>query len=266
MKNKIVISICVINLCALFSTNSSPTSPDSLYGWDSDTTTLLNEIQNADIAGVATFVSLSEFRIEVDVKQWWLGSLSSNRFEIATYTDLASYYNQIDKASTYVWIAESNTGREIVFFAVTNILKLSSSQRPEYFTYDWDYAQSFTNALYPCPPILMPPLNPPMFLIDTNSDKQLHALSNITESVFFTRDRMQFYRGLRDAMGVDVRKNDPYWNMSRYPLRRMVYEEPETNLVIMVNDPLLFPPYRESALNRLIRDFNWSSTNTVPFP
>jgi len=231
---------------------------------------LLQIIQCSDLAGVATLLAITNAAIEVDVKQWWLGSLSTNRFEI----DNIDFQMFDDYDPDYVhfhfsWLTPDKIGRDIVFFAVTNQWKHNSSHLPTWnFSYDWNYTQTFTNATDVCPPIVMPYYNPPLFLVDTNSNHYVNVLSNITYSMFITRDKMQLYRGLRDAWGVDGKGAQPYRFMARHPLRYMMAFEnfPEADYIEMLNDTLLFPYYRTNALNRLIRDFNWSPTNTVPFP
>ena len=46
-------------------------------------------IQHSDLAGLATIISHNQtnWTFEIDVKQWWLGSWSTNRFELSN-TDL----------------------------------------------------------------------------------------------------------------------------------------------------------------------------------
>jgi len=233
---------------------------------------LLEIIQCSDLAGVATLLSITNGTIEVDVKQWWLGSLSTNRFEIDNIGfHMFEIYDPDYVHFHFSWLTPDKTGRDIVFFAVTNEWKHNSSRSPtEGLIYDWNYTQTFTNATDACPPIVMPYYNPPLFLVDTNSNYYVNVLSNITYSMFITRDKMQLYRGLRDAWGVDGKSEHPYRLMARFPLRHMIASNNEgfveSDYVEMLNDPLLFPSYRTNVLKRLIRDYNWSPTNSVPFP
>ena len=238
---------------------------------------LLNMIQYSDLAGLATIVSANptNMTLGVDVKQWWLGSWPTNRFEIHNadvghpgfeeYPDLKfpGYICEL-----YDWNPLEKTGYDIVFFAMTNEFKQNSSMPPPHLTYDWNYAQTFTNSFYESPPSFMHTGAPTVFLLDENYDYYLNVLSNITYSIFITRDKMQFYRGLRDAWGVDGKSEMSYRLMARFPLRYMMHHEtfPEGDYITMLNDQLLFPTYRTNALKRLIRDYNWSPTNTVPVP
>ena len=228
-------------------------------------------IQHSDLAGLATIISHNPTNssLEVDVKQWWLGSWPTNRFEIdnadAGYPgfDGLGYIPEM-----HGWHPSEKIGCDIVFFAVTNGYKVNSSPFPNSLSYDWNYTQTFTNTSEGCPPQLMYDHCPTVFLLEPNYDYYLNALSNITYSIFITRDKMQLYRGLRDAWGVDGKSEMSYRLMARFPLRAMTYRDgfPESDYVTMLNDPLLYPQYRTNVLSSLIQDFNWSPTNTVPVP
>jgi len=237
-------------------------------------TELINVIQYSDLAGLGTLMSFGETNdtLEVEVKQWWLGSWPTNRLEIGNLDyemwDANKFYSV---PCFYDWVNPSSIGRDIVFFAMTNEYKWNSSPRPNPFSFDWNFTQTFTNAGPISTPVFYYLLGTPLFLVDTNSNFYVNALSNITESIFISRDKMQFYRGLRDAWGIEGNKIKPlnlYQCMARFPFMLLLGHNDftESERVEMLNDPLLFPPYRTNALNRLIRDFNWSPTNTVPFP
>ena len=267
LKLKIKINlICIVTLAITCRCNAVTKCGVEVYP-----TELLSYIQYADLAGVATITSVGETNkaFEVEVKQWWLGSLTSNRFEIANIDiwDLGQEEHcviyQLQK-----WLPISNVGLDIVFYAMTNEWKETSSLEPRFLWFDWNFAQSFTNFGPVCFPTFVDSSVPTMFLVDTNSNFHVNILSNITQSIFISRDRMQLYRALRDAWGVEGKKSNEYAFMAWIPLRFMMYNEnfSEPNYVEMKNDPLLYPWYRTNALNRLISDFGWSPTNTVPVP
>ena len=228
-------------------------------------------IQHSDLAGLATIVSTNptNMTLEVDVKQWWLGSWPTNRLNfLNSFIECPDFEEPSYIKNLHGWNPLEKTGCDIVFFAVTNEFKVNSSPYPDPFTYDWNYAQTFTNVYNECSPQFMYDHCPTVFILETNYDYYLNVLSNITYSLFITRDKMQLYRGLRDAYGVDGNNESTYKVVGRHPLRTMMYHEtfPENDYITMLNDPLLFPQYRTNSLKRLIRDYNWSPTNTVPVP
>ena len=232
---------------------------------------MLPIIQHSDLAGLATIISANPTNctFEIDVKQWWLGSWQTNRFELCNAdTGVPDFEDRSYINRLYGWHPSEKTGCDIVFFAVTNMYKVNSSPYPNPITYDWNYAQTFTNASDECPPRFMCEHGPSVFLLETNYDYYLNVLSNITYSIFITRDKMQLYRGLRDARGVDGNGEISYRSMAHFPLRSMMYHEtfPEEDYITMLNDPLLLPVYRTNALHRLIDDYKWSRTNAVPEP
>jgi len=263
MKTK-TITIVAITLSASFA---------ALADYCPNPARLLFNIQYADIAGVATATAITNTGdyaggiLEVDVKQWWLGSMPSNRFEIANATlefTNADWMHRAFGSSSVI-----TQGMDVVFFAETRWKQNSS---PYYYGsalwFNWDYTQTFTNAGQVCSPRFRNPVMPSVFPLDTNATQRLNILSNLTESMFVTRDAMRFYRAARDAYGVDDNSGDmPYKAMMEMPLWSLMSRElSETQLVECVNDVLLRRDARERALKTLIWKFGWPDTSTVPVP
>ena len=267
MKKQIGLLLCMLIMpfIALLSRNAFASQIEiHTFEW-------LTMIQKSDLAGLATIVTADPTNLifEIDVKQWWLGSWPTNRFSIYNAYEEGQYYDErIDYYKWSGWNPMEKIGCDVVFFAMTNIYKRNSSPEPGSFAYDWNYARTFTNSYEACPPTFVSPSCPTVFLLDTDYDYRVNLLSNITYSLFFTGDKMQLYRGLRDAYGVEGKSIGSYRAIGQYPLRFMTYRNdfPESDYVTMLNDPLLYPQYRTNVLSSLIQDYNWSPTNTVPVP
>jgi hypothetical protein len=108
-----------------------------------------------------------------------------------------------------------------------------------------------TNSGAACAPQFYDAESPAWFVLDKNADARVSILSNITESIFYTHDIMQFYAAMRDALKPDESGEYPYNDMAKGTLLDIMPNTSETNLVFMLNDPLLAPRMRRSALSWL---------------
>ena len=220
---------------------------------------LMTEIQKTDIAGMGVIVAISNGTVSIDVHEYWNGYYPSNLLHLAN-------------AYSEPFIEETNPfpdliGKTAVFFAVTNDCKtIVDFDEINFRWHGWDLVNCVSNAGEFCYPRFYTSSCPTWFVLENNDSYRLSYLSNITQSVFHSRDRLQYYTALRDAIRPDESGTNPYRDMSKLPLFDLIHESNETNLVIMLNDPLLAMRFRKSALSVLKRDYNWSQTNTVPVP
>jgi hypothetical protein len=243
------VALALLCFCRAHATSYTPPNPSAL----------LMGIQYSDLAGVATLHTVTNEDLVVSVKNWWLGGYPSNQFVIA-----GSDCRGIEEA--YGWSPTNAIGRDIVFFAVTNEWKQGLAHIPDDGRLDWDFAQSFTEFGPSCAPKLYSPVTPPIFLVDTNMIEYVSVLSNLTQSVFITRDRVQLYHSLRDAYGTGNSGVQPYRTMAWRPLYWLSYQGTETEVVEMLGDPLLHQRYRRQALFQLKTRFGWPENSTVPEP
>lgn len=230
----------------------------------------LNVIQYSDIAGIGTIEAMSNTVMTVKVDAYWLGSLGTNIMSVdnsgewepqlkppAFSGDIPTL--DIDRRPTML-------GKTVVFFAMTNEWKCSSLPLRSLTEFDWNLVQSFTNVGPSCSPKFYDLYCAPWFTIETNEIEHASFLSNITQCIFFSRDRQQFYRELRDVLKPDLSCDLFYKAMTFMPMTDLLWDSDETNLVEALNDPLLAPRFRCDALLTLQKRFDWPATNTVPEP
>ena len=214
-------------------------------------TRYLKGFQYSDVAGVGTAIGLNGNSLVIDVKNYWLGSFSTNPVTIdgaGLLVDSTNYYQ----------------GKNIVFFAMTNEWKSAVPTRPLLESIIWDSSVIFTNLDGYCSPKFVCDDPPTWFALETNDVQHLAFFSNIVKSIVIAKDRDLLYTTLRDAVKSDESGEQPYKGMSFMPLWELTWRDDETNLVKMLNDPLLTPKFRQSALSQLKKRFDWPATNTVP--
>lgn len=228
----------------------------------------LNVIQYSDIAGIGTIEALSNTVMTVKVDHYWLGSSDTN---ILSVNNSGEWNPQLKPPAfsgdmpTYEQDRRpAMLGKVVVFFALTNEWKSSSLPLRSLTEFDWNLVQSFTNAGPSCPPKFYDLYCAPWFTIETNDIEHATFLSNITQCIFFSRDRQQFYRELRNVLKPDLSCSPVYKAMTFMPMTDLLWDSDETNLVEALNDPLLAPRFRYDALWTLQKRFCWSETNTVP--
>ncbi len=90
----------------------------------------------------------------------------------------------------------------------------------------------------------------------------LHKSSSYTQVL----PEFSFYSTLRDAVKPDETGAAPCKTMSHLALMELTWTSSESNLVTMVNDPLLFPKMRRHALFQLKKRLDWPATNKIPEP
>ncbi len=246
-KNKLLV-YCLIICFALKCTAESDPIAETRY---------LTAFQYADFAGEGTFVDHADDTLVIDVKNYWFGSFPTNPVPIT--------------GAFLEWVDDDNTdatnyfkGKTIVFFAMTNEWKVAIHERTMDEGLLWNTGEMFTNIWGYCPPKFVWGSPPTWFALETNDVEHIHFFSNIVESVVVNRDRRLFYTTTRDAIKADESGGQPYKGMSFLPLLEMIWEENETNLVEMINDPLLTPRLRARAMGQLKKRFDWSATNTIP--
>jgi hypothetical protein len=219
----------------------------------------VERIQVSDFAGIGTIVAISNNAMTVAVSNMWLGSLPSGEVTL----DHAYLSQENDEPVPFPELH----GKPVVFFGVTNNGKSKTTHgEGRYIFFDWDLALNLTNSGAACAPRFYDAQSPAWFVLETNAAARISILSNITDSIFYTRDIMQFYAAMRDALKTDESGEYPYGDMSKLPLLDIMPNTSEANLVFMLNDPLLAPRIRRSALSWLKRDYGWPATNTVPVP
>jgi hypothetical protein len=249
-------TICILALSALFVSSSK--GREFYAGIASDA---VERIQVSDFAGVGTIVAISNYTMTVAVSNMWLGSLPSGEVTL----DNAHCFgrNEADEPVEFLEFC----GNPIVFFGVTNDRKSRIvHDRSAYMFFDWNLTHNLTNSGAACAPRFYDSLSPAWFLLDDNAAARISILSNITDSIFYTRDIMQLYSAMRDALKPDESGEYPYGDMAKAPLLEIIHNTSETNLVAMLNDTLLAPRLRRIALGQLKRRFDWPATNTVPMP
>ena len=219
----------------------------------------VSRIQFSDFAGIGTIVAISNNAMTVAVSNMWLGCLPSDEVTF----DYAYLTPENEEPDPFPWLA----GNPVVFFGVTNDVKSRITHgEGRYMFFDWNLTLDLTNSGSACAPRFYDAQSPAWFVLDTNVAARVSFLSNITDSIFYTRDIMQFYTAMRDALKHDESGEYPYGEMAKSPLLDIMPNTSETNLVFMLNDPLLAPRMRRSALSWLKKDYGWSATNTVPVP
>ena len=221
----------------------------------------VSRIQVSDFAGIGTIIDISDYAMTVAVSNTWLGSLPSGEVTL----DFAYNFAKIETGEPETF--PELHGYPVVFFGVTNTSKsrIVYDERA-YAFFDWSLTLNLTNSGSACAPRFYDINSPAWFVLDTNANARISILSNITDSIFYTRDVMQFYTAMRDALKSDESGEYPYGEMAKSPLLGIIYDTSETNLVVMLNDPLLVPRMRRSALGHLKKRFDWPATNTVPVP
>jgi hypothetical protein len=221
----------------------------------------ITRIQLSDFAGIGTIVAISNRAMTVAVSNMWLGSLPSGEVTL----DKAHALAQSENGEPYIF--PDFTGNPVVFFGVTNDRKSRiMHDNSSYMFFDWNLTLNLTNSGAACAPRFYDSQSPAWFVLDENAAARVSILSNITDSIFYTRDIMQFYAAMRDALQPDESGEYPYREMAKLALIDVLHNASETNLVAMLNDPLLAPRLRRIALGQLKRRFGWPATNTVPAP
>ena len=216
--------------------------------------------QWADVAGFGRAIGQTDDALVIDVEHLWTGSFATNPVAISGAFESWSDGVSRDHPGYY-------GGKTIVFFATTNLSAEESSSVPISFPsgrWRFDVDMTFTNAHGYCPPRFTYPLPPTWYAIETNDTEHLSFFSNIVNSIVVRRDLDLFYATLRDAVKPDGSGDQPFKAMSHATLMELTWTSSESNLVTMVNDPLLFPTMRRHALFQLKKHFNWPATNTIP--
>jgi hypothetical protein len=249
-------TICLLALSALCATLSHG---QGFYA--GSTRYAVDNIQVSDFAGIGTIVAISNYTMTVAVSNMWLGSLPSEEVTLANAHIFAR--DETGEPETF----PEFHGKPVVFFGVANDEKTTMEYNGHMFKFfDWNVTQYLTNSGSACAPRFFDAQSPAWFVLDTNAAARVSILSNITDSIFYTRDAMQLYSTMRDALKPDESGERPYGDMAKLTLLGLILDAPETNLVVMLNDPTLAPRMREHALWQLKKHFDWSATNTVPVP
>jgi hypothetical protein len=221
----------------------------------------VERIQISDFAGIGTIIAISNNAMTVAVSNMWLGSLPSGEVTLDNVHTFAQ--NRSGEPDIFTELH----GCPVVFFGVTNDRKSRTSNGGgRHMFFDWNLPLNLTNSGSACAPRFYDAESPAWFVLDTNAAARISILSNITDSIFYTRDIMQFYAAMRDALKPDESGEYPYCDMAKGTLLDIMPDASETNLVFMLNDPLLAPRMRRSALSWLKKYYGWSATNTVPVP
>jgi hypothetical protein len=215
---------------------------------------------------MGTVTAASNSVLSVAVSEYWLGGFAQTNISIQNaYTEF--FYESQDPPVINPNPFLNLPGKKVVFFGVTNEWKhLSCGTNHADRLFDWELPNCLTNGGAEVAPKFYDIYMPTWFVVESNTSARVSFLSNITDCVFFSRDKTQFYRTLRDAIKVDQGGEFPYRHMSISPMVETIYDAAETNLVEMLNDPLLAPRFRATALHNLKKRYNWPATNTVPVP
>lgn len=241
-------NFCLVFIILFFGARSGATSyahPNPLLH--------LQAIQYSDLAGVATIQNAEGSSLTINVKTWWLGEWGTNTFALE--------FSSQEFEKTRGWSPGCEIGKDVVFFAVTNAFKGNALVAKGTGELQWNFAQSFTNSGPACTPRFVMPTDPLLYLVDTNHLERVNVLSNITQSVFITRDQMQLYRALRDGYNTDT---PLYKGMSVFPLGSLIFNASESNLIEMASDAQLSPGYRLRATQILQQKYGWTPTNAIP--
>ena len=248
-------TICIFALSALF---VFPSEGRAFYAGYAEYA--LERIQVSDFAGIGTIIDIRDDAMTVAVSNMWLGSLPVGEITLDHANGTVS---ETGEPNTFPELY----GNPVVFFGVTNTGKSRIVyDRSSYMFFDWNLTLNLTNSGAACAPRFYDAGSPAWFPLDTNASARISFLSNITDSIFYTRDIMQLYTAMRDALKPDESGEYPYSEMAKSPLLEIIHSTSETNLVVMLNDSLLSPRLRRIALGQLKRRFNWPATNTVPVP
>ena len=233
-------------------------------------TEYLNAIQFSDVAGIGTIEAMSNTIMTVRVDNYWLGNPGTNILSVNNSgewnTGIPPEFQNETNAADLFMPKLKMPDKTVVFFAMTNEWKYSSLPLRSLAEFDWNLVQSFTNVGPACSPQFYDINCAPWFIIETNDIEHVTFLSNITQCIFFTRDRQQFYRELRDVLKPDLSCDVLYKAMTFMPMTDLLWDSDETNLVEALYDPLLAPRFRYDALWTLQKRFGWPMTNTVPEP
>lgn len=229
---------------------------------------LMNAIQYSDIAGVGSIEGLSNTVMTIHVGNYWLGGGSNGLLSIANSGEWNPQLMPPPASGIEPVYSEDKRpgilGKTVVFFAMTNEWKTSSLQLRSLTEFDWELVNSFTNIGPACAPRFFDLACTPWFVMETNDVAHLAFFSNITQNLFYTRDRRQFYRELRDVLKPDLSCDPFYKAMTSKPMTDLLWSSDETNLVEALHDTLLAPRFRRHALWTLKQRFGWPATNTVP--
>ncbi|MGI5870211.1 MAG: hypothetical protein ACOX9C_12315 [Kiritimatiellia bacterium] len=229
---------------------------------------LMSSIQYSDIAGVGTIEGLSNAVMTINVNNYWLGEGPAGLLTIANSGDWEPQLMPPPAPGIEPVYSEDKRpgmmGKTVVFFAMTNEWKTSSLQLRSFTEFDWGLVNSFTNIGPACAPRFFDIGCTPWFVVETNDVDRLAFFSNITHNIFYTRNRRDFYRELRDILKPDLSCDSFYKAMASKPMADLLWSSEETNLVEALHDPLLAPRFRRHALWTLKKRFDWPATNTVP--
>ncbi len=214
----------------------------------------LSYLKGSDIAGIGTVLDVDDGVMRIGVKDYWLGDWGTNVIEIH------------EAFPEYLPETNSIIGRTAVFFAVTNQSRgpFYSPALPTNFEDSWEFSLALTNCGPVCPPKFSPSNFPPLFIVGSNDVEIVNFFSNFVASVFITRDHDLYYRTLRDALRSQSSSMKECGAISFLPMYSVLAHADETNLVEMLNDPLLVPRFRYDALFNLKKKYGWPETNSIP--
>ena len=279
-------------------------SPTGKYMWSNRSQVwfsprfAIQNMQYADIAGIGDVKDYDEQSISIENTTYWYGNYPTNEFTV----DVGDSFFRKREANNKDDNFQDDppfTNRKIVFFLTTNEWKQSSmgmtyldwerykkeqiniGNYTYYLGLDynslfddmigdlfvWGMAHSFTNAGPACAPKIADTGVPTVFILQTNYTHQVSFYSNLTETIFISKDKERFYEILRDEFknGMTV-TNLQTRQLAGLPLLDMVEFGPESDLVKILNDPLMEHSFRKWALWELISRFGWPRNSTVPVP
>lgn len=217
----------------------------------------IETLQYADVAGMGEAIGHGSNSLTIDVKNYWMGCFPTSPIKIdRAFSEWDD--DLVEEAASHY------SNMVIVFFATTNVNKSAIPPRPISETVIWDPTVTFTNFGGYCPARFVQDDPPTWFALETNDVEHLNFFSNIVESVVAAKDKRLFYTTARDAIKADESGEQPYKGMSFMPLLELIWEADETNLVEMINDPLLTRRLRVRAMGQLKKRFDWPATNTIP--